>query len=100
MNSDNSPPFIVSMSGGYVGAVLYLWVYICPSLRYKNSAWRGEFYFLQVFDHALYRHPISLSKDTRIELTEKRTTGVVAGTGHRNIDKESAHARMSLRGRV
>jgi hypothetical protein len=53
----------------------------------KNSAWTDKFCFLHVFDHALYNHPDSLRKSTRIDLTGKRETGVVAATGYQDIDK-------------
>lgn len=60
--------------------------YYVPPQR-KNSAWTDKFYFLHAFDHALYNHPDSLRKDTRIDLTGKRETGVVAVAGHQNIDR-------------
>ena len=55
--------------------------------QYENRARTDKFYFLHVFDHALYNHPDSLRKNTRIDLTGKRETGVVAATGPQSVDK-------------
>lgn len=45
--------------------------------RHRNSSWPEKFFFLHVFDHVLYNHPDSLSRDMRIDLD-----GGKVQTGH------------------
>ena len=44
--------------------------------KHRNSSWPEKFFFLHVFDHALYNHPDSRSKPMRIDLDGKRVQTV------------------------
>lgn len=50
--------------------------YVPP--QHKSSLWTEKFYFLHLFDHSLYNHPDSLSKDIRIDVDGKVKTDLIS----------------------